>query len=75
MKLFHQSYGNRNLLVLYMLEIAIKIYYILIVIATELVDASNTNDISFKMQNSILIPAEFIQQRSSITGRCIGVTN
>ena len=53
-----------------MLEIAIKIYYILIVITTKLVDASNTNDISFKMQNSILIPAEFIQQRSSIAGRC-----
>ena len=44
-------------------------------IATELINASNTNDISFqyRMQNSILIPAEFIQQRSFIAG--IGITN
>ena len=41
-------------------------------IATELINASNTNDISFRgyrKQNSILIPAEFIQQRSSIAGK------
>ena len=41
-------------------------------IETELVNASSTDDIlsnDFRMQNSILIPAEFIQQRSSIAGR------
>ena len=41
-------------------------------IATELVNASNTGDISSqdnRMQNSIFIPTEFIQQRSSIAGK------
>ena len=47
-----------------------KIYYVifLTVIAIELVNASSTKDISFSDQNSILIPADFINQRSSMTG-------
>ena len=40
----------------------------LIVIAIELVNAPSTDDISFSDQHSILIPAEFINQRSLMTG-------
>ena len=46
--------------------------YFLTVIATELVDASSTGDISshdFGTNNSVFIPAQFIQQRSSIAGK------
>ena len=69
-----QNYGNQILLVCicakFIKKIAINLF--LTVIATELVNASSTDDISshdFRMQNSIFIPTEFIQQRSSIAGK------
>ena len=46
--------------------------YILTVIATELVNASSTDDVSsydFGMNNSVFISSDFIQQRSSIAGK------
>ena len=52
-------------------KLPLKFIYFLIGIETQLVSASSTGDISsrdFGTNNSVFIPAAFIQQRSSITG-------